>query len=894
MTNGSSKSGSPIIGNISIVKLMFKSLFGLFIAFEFFWIFNSSFLAIVAAAFLFFIPIKEDLMMVNSFVFAVLMGIAVFMAFNSPGTSGLGLDFGANPWDPTEWDTGVLVFLGVWAISFLAGLFADSESRQFIGVMMILVTFVLFAVGPGTQEVGTAFFGDWWPRVYTFGSQVLGPFASVMEALENIFGPAFEMLINPMGFAQKIMSGDFTRDPTTGLTGAFGVELESITSTPIYPYQPFTVVMNIKNKGAFEAENVKAYLEIGDKAPREEPITKTKLEDVFDRIESKTIDYVQKYNTEIRNEYTEAKGYISGKIDTVKQKAQRLVDDLESREIDCQEAHDLNQKLGEMNTLIADKLTGLDTKSTEIMTDATNGITEEITSWRSSTGERIKAAISWVPKNILGWVWKGLKFEWDVLWEIFYAGKHVRTGLDYTKNTVDSGLASVSSAIDSAGTGTNAGCSTALQTAATTSTDLTTQITSKLQEYITKIEGVRLGDIVDTDEIKEQLNELSDSIAEEIVDFLGDQDVISISEMGFSSRTDRIPRLICSNILCIQSVGSMTKLEPRQLIFDSSGPSCTAIVNFGLTKKFIPVRGTLSYHYQIDSLIQIEAISQLEWNRRVEIGMLTTQIKKHSQMTNSPVKMNIDTLEQPILEGKSFHLAIQLESAQGEDTKVGTANMRLEYPLIFEGQDEKINCNNDKYISSIQDDMRILEWKNVVEPHIIYCYFDKMPIQPVGAASGSADPNPPEITYNVYANASYAFRKWTSTNVILEFGGTTCCETDEDCPPGVTCDRLKNTCGGYQPDQPTDPHEPGGVDYCKKKMEDNAGEPLCAQGEGQCHPGECLQPGQPGAIANLELECVNIGPSIIQRDLRVCCEKGITHQDCYNLYDVWPALAKNQ
>ena len=105
-------------------------------------------------------------------------------------------------------------------------------------------------------------------------------------------------------------------------------------------------------------------------------------------------------------------------------------------------------------------------------------------------------------------------------------------------------------------------------------------------------------------------------------------------------------------------------------------------------------------------------------------------------MTNAPVKLNLDTLEQPVLEDLPFHIALQIESAQGEDSDIDGASMWLQYPKIFEGGDGKINCNDKNYIEvpnevidgkEVNDGMRHLYWSNVDKPYIIYCYFDKMP-----------------------------------------------------------------------------------------------------------------------------------------------------------------------
>lgn len=279
----------------SITRLWFKSLFGLFIAFEFFWIFNSVFLGLLAAAFLFFIPMYKEKDITNTMMFAVIMIIALYMAFNSPGTSGLGLDMGGSLFTPWEWNTNAIIFVAVWIISMLVGLTSPIESRQSVGVLMILISFVIFASGTGMQEAGSAFFGQWWPTVYSASSEIFGPLGEIFAGIMNTFSTGLQMITNPQQFAQDIVSGVYVRDSETGLAGAYGVEMDSLRTTPIYVEQPFNVIMKLNNKGAYPAKSVRASISLGEGAPTQTESIKTEMfRSLTGRVKSRAVSYLEK------------------------------------------------------------------------------------------------------------------------------------------------------------------------------------------------------------------------------------------------------------------------------------------------------------------------------------------------------------------------------------------------------------------------------------------------------------------------------------------------------------------------------------------------------------------------------------------------------------------------
>lgn len=242
-------------------------LLGVFlIPWIFFSIFESALLGLIAIAF-FAIPPKpanvdkyesEEIRgmweLIDKFLFA---GIMLFVLIASGAVGGV---FGWSAIVPVSgWElTGTLasVFLYFWLVSAFAGFFSPAQTRPATGFIMLGAAVILFALGPGTQEVGGALLGPMWPTFYVGFEQTMQPLNVMFAQLGSTIGTGLYMITNPVGYAQGMLNGSYVQDPTTGLTGAFGVEMEGITSTPIYIEQPFYATVKIKNKGAFDAENV--------------------------------------------------------------------------------------------------------------------------------------------------------------------------------------------------------------------------------------------------------------------------------------------------------------------------------------------------------------------------------------------------------------------------------------------------------------------------------------------------------------------------------------------------------------------------------------------------------------------------------------------------------------
>lgn len=602
------------------IRAWARAAFGLIVAIAIGMTFDSWFLGILTFTFLFFIPLPhtEDESGLNSVIFGILMTVVLFMAFGGGLNLDLGVSFSksilpvitflafviliimkgalnnrrvalriagvsragardlmqrSNVWaylagaafiitilmfwvvggGPWTWPASAVIFLGVWLIGFITGVTGSVSRRQGIGVAIILVSFFIFTMGVGTQEVGSAAFGQWWPTVYQTGSQIFGPLGDAWGQLTSGLGTGISLITNPMGFAQQVMNGSYGRDPTTGLTGAFGVEIEQFTSTPIFVEQPYSVSMMIKNKGAFEAENVWVAIVPEEDAP-----------DVRESVEKKTVS-------------------------------------AESAEID-----DMNVKME--------------------LTLPTKGITM-----------------------------KDLGFETT---EEQYCG--------------------------------NGG-----------------------NEFVCLQNAVPEGE-------------------------------------------------------------KMQKLDLRQLFFQSNGIDCATVEEYDITERFVPLKGYIQYDYRVDSQLPVEFMSNTEWDRRIRENQLVTQTKKASTVTNAPVKLSIDTMEQPIRGGNRFYVGFLLASAKGEESEVDNVTIQIEKPdgiKFYEKDVTKACTTGGEYIGDGEGHI----WEFSEKPYLILCQFDELALEE------------PTKTFLFKANASYTFSESKNLVTKMEFGGVDCSlveeENDENLPP---------------------------------------------------------------------------------------------------------------
>ena len=171
---------------------------------------------------------------------------------------------------PWQWNVGAIIFMGVWMVSFLVGIFSDPQTRQPLGVLLIIISFVIFTLGIGSNIVGETAFGQWWPTMKDFGDNTIVPIVGALEGFVDTMKEGFRLISCPACVVQDIASGRFGRDSTTGLSGAYGVEFVSSPKiTPVFPYMDYSITSQIKNEGSSDAKNVVVKLLAGTKTPQE-------------------------------------------------------------------------------------------------------------------------------------------------------------------------------------------------------------------------------------------------------------------------------------------------------------------------------------------------------------------------------------------------------------------------------------------------------------------------------------------------------------------------------------------------------------------------------------------------------------------------------------------------
>ncbi len=168
--------------------------------------------------------------------------------------------------------TGALqkTFIYFWIVSFIGGLFSPVHERPLTGLLMLGGATIIYGIGPGSQEVGSALLGQWWPTVHNAVTDTFEPVVAVFDQLGQTFSNAFLLLTNPAGYATSILNGTYAENPT-GKTGAFGVEINDFTVSQIYIQQAYITTVLIKNEGSYPARNIVVELRTGNESPLQTP-----------------------------------------------------------------------------------------------------------------------------------------------------------------------------------------------------------------------------------------------------------------------------------------------------------------------------------------------------------------------------------------------------------------------------------------------------------------------------------------------------------------------------------------------------------------------------------------------------------------------------------------------
>lgn len=256
------------------------SLLGCFvIPFWIFWSqFNSLSLAFIALAFFAVPPSskkdtegEQDMMSLFS---KLLFGLLMLLALIGSGSVFPGVSFGAS-WELQG--AMKVIFIYFWVVCGIAGFFSSAEARPPVGLFMLLLATVIYGMSAGTQDVGMALFGPYFPQAYKTITDITKPITEAFSQISGTFGTAWELLVNPMGFANRMMNSTYADDPLSKVKGPLGVEIDDLRTTPIYPYSPFSVIVKLRNRGASEAANLEVNISASEKlAPKEQKVIGTK------------------------------------------------------------------------------------------------------------------------------------------------------------------------------------------------------------------------------------------------------------------------------------------------------------------------------------------------------------------------------------------------------------------------------------------------------------------------------------------------------------------------------------------------------------------------------------------------------------------------------------------
>jgi hypothetical protein len=197
---------------------------------------------------------------IDKLLFFVLMLWGLITMGLIPGLGGGGLVI--------EWGTVFSnIFFPFWIVALIGGLVSPANVRPYTGVIMLIMVFIFFGLGEGEQIVGQGFFGVWWPTIHNAMTSFAEPIGEGFAAIGSTFGSTFTLLTNPVGYAHSVMEGTYEQNPT-GITGAYGVEIESLMVPALYPGTDAVATFNVKNVGPMDAGDVRVFLGLpADLAP---------------------------------------------------------------------------------------------------------------------------------------------------------------------------------------------------------------------------------------------------------------------------------------------------------------------------------------------------------------------------------------------------------------------------------------------------------------------------------------------------------------------------------------------------------------------------------------------------------------------------------------------------
>ena len=177
-------------------------------------------------------------------IFALLGGLPLLLSLSS-GTM--------------QWIFGI-----VWVLSLFMGWMSDRESRPYAGTLLLIVAIFVFSF-QFTGQVGTAFFGEWWPTVEHYSSSVTEPMIDAFGAASEGIEDTYLLMTCPSCYYEKqrqrqeIQSGDINQGATKKSIEIIQFKAMNYEDAKpvIDPSMPLVGSIQLENQGDFVAENLK-------------------------------------------------------------------------------------------------------------------------------------------------------------------------------------------------------------------------------------------------------------------------------------------------------------------------------------------------------------------------------------------------------------------------------------------------------------------------------------------------------------------------------------------------------------------------------------------------------------------------------------------------------------
>ncbi|MCX6818021.1 MAG: glucosaminidase domain-containing protein [Candidatus Aenigmarchaeota archaeon] len=172
---------------------------------------------------------------------------------------------------------------------------------------------------------------------------------------------------------------------------------------------------------------------------------------------------------------------------------------------------------------------------------------------------------------------------------------------------------------------------------------------------------------------------------------------------------------------------------------------------------YIPFIVNISYDYESTSNLQIDIISNEEWNRLSAEDKLVRG-PKLSIISSSPANLNLGSMDQPIKAGSPFFVGFNLTTTWPQKTAIIGGKVNLNLPSEFGMTSNDITCTGKPSCATTKDDNNCTFNLEKSDSMSAFCSYTRAPSITV-----------PKKTYTVTADAIYKFAKWESMDTLINF-----------------------------------------------------------------------------------------------------------------------------